>query len=204
VAPTSPDGRGTVCGTSPWSGKKWGAYLLVATFAEGTFTLTEPAKDNDGNAGPNPPMPDFTSPCPVPSGGWRALDPAKATSDTLNTIAGMVYADPDFAGLWIDQQPPPSGPSPMNDPAKLVLNVRFVGDLDRHEAEIRQVWSGALCLSAAKHPMVELTKIQQESMNEPGTTESSIDVITGTIHIGVDHFGRWCRGGPVRVPPRTY
>jgi hypothetical protein len=33
--------------------------------------------------------------------------------------------------------------------------------------------------------MVELTKIQQESMNEPGTTESSIDVITGTIHIGV-------------------
>jgi hypothetical protein len=43
-------------------------------------------------------------------------------------------------------------PSPMNDPAKLVLNVRFVGDLDRHEAEIRQVWSGALRLSAAKHP----------------------------------------------------
>lgn len=73
----------------------------------------------------------------------------------------------------------------MNDPAKLVLNARFIKDLDRHGADIRKVWGGALCVSQAKHSLAELTKIQAGLASERGMTHASTDVVTGTVEIGV-------------------
>ena len=60
----------------------------------------------------------------------------------------------------------------MNDPTKFVLNVRFTKDLARHEADIRTVWGGALCLSLARHIMAELMRIQVVVASAPGSYSS--------------------------------
>jgi hypothetical protein len=165
---------------------KWGTYLITGTFDGRTFKLTEPAKANNGSLNPEPRTPDFTSPCPAPAGGWKPVDPINTTHNALQAAQGMVNADPDFAGLWIDQKPTPNDPAtPANDPAKLVLNVRFTKDLTRHEAEIRKVWGGALCVSQAKHSVAELDKIRADLASEPGVTDASTDIVTGTVEVDV-------------------
>jgi hypothetical protein len=167
------------------AGTTWGEYLITGTFDGHTFTLTEPAKVNDGRYSPHPSTPDFTSPCPAPAGGWRPVDPAKATDDAFQAVNAKVSNDPDFAGLWIDQKVTPTAQTPMNDPTTFVVNVRFTKDLARHEADIRTVWGGALCVSPARHSLAELTGIQSALSREPGINYGSIDIITGTVHIGV-------------------
>ena len=168
------------------AGTTWGSYVITGTFDGHTFTLTEPATVNNGQFTPNRATPpDFSTPCPPPAGGWRPTEPAKATDGAMQAANMMANADPDFAGSWIDQDPAPSGPSPMNDPTKLVLNVRFTKDLARHEADLRTVWGGALCVSEARHTMSELTDIQRQLSNEPGITHSLVDGVTGTIEVGV-------------------
>ena len=70
-------------------------------------------------------------------------------------LPALAEAEPDFAGFWVDQfpdQPPYGG----NDPTRLVVNVRFTGDLERHERELRKVWGGALCVSQAERTQAEL------------------------------------------------
>jgi hypothetical protein len=168
------------------AGTSWGGYLVTGTYDGRVLTLTEAPKVDDGSLGPPPSMPDLTSPCPVPAGGWRPVDAAKATDNALQAATAMVNADPDFAGLWVDQKVPSYvGSTPTNDPAKLVLNVRFTKDLARHEAAIRKVWGGSLCVSAAKRPQAELTRIQDQLTGTPGMTGSSIDILTGTVEVRV-------------------
>ena len=163
----------------------WGEYLITGTFDGHTFTLTEPPKVNDGQYSSPGPSPDFTSPCPAPAGGWRPVDPARATDGALQAVNARVNNDPDFAGLWIDQKVTSTVQTPRNDPTKLVLNVRFTKDLARHEADIRTIWGGALCVSKALHTLAELTSIQSVLSDGSGTSYSSIDIISGTVHIGV-------------------
>jgi hypothetical protein len=55
-----------------------------------------------------------------------------------------------------------------------VLVVRFTGDLARHEAEIRAVYGGAICVIAGERSIAELTKIQHEEASERGMV-SSVD-----------------------------
>jgi hypothetical protein len=162
------------------AGTTWGSYVIIGKFDGRTFTLTEPAKVNDGRATPSRPRPDYTSPCPTPPGGWRPVDPAKATDDAFQAASIMANADPDFAGLWIDQKLPSGG---RNDPAKLVLNVRFTKDLAGHEADIRRVWGGALCVSQARRSLAELTEIQKKVQRGPEVILTSIEVVTGTIEM---------------------
>lgn len=158
------------------SGTKWGSFILTGTFDGKSFTLTEPAKTDDGSFKPFERKPDFTSPCPGP---LAPVDLTKATDDALQATNALVAGDADFGGLWIDQN------TGQNDPAKLVLNIRFTKDLTRHETEIRKVWGGALCLSLARHTEAELRRIQDEVTDEAGMSWTSTDVVTGTVEIGV-------------------
>ena len=166
-------------------GTTWGSYILTGTFDGRTFALTEPARANDGSATPSRPTPDFTSPCPQPAGGWRPIDPAKASDSALQAANVMVNDDTDFGGLWIDQKVTSGGQTPVNDPTMLVLNVRFTKDLARHEADIRKVWGGALCVSQARHSFAELTAIQNRITEGPGLVYTSIDVVAGTVEMEV-------------------
>jgi hypothetical protein len=44
-----------------------------------------------------------------------------------------------------------------------ILNVAFTGDLARHEAELRAVWGGRLCVTRYERSLVELRRIHEEA-----------------------------------------
>jgi hypothetical protein len=166
---------------------KWGSYLLVGTFDGKTFTPTQPARSPD--VPPSTPVtgtgPDFTTPCAEPRGGWKPVDRDKATDAAFNAAVEKANGDPDFGGLWIDEPAAALDPTPHNEPQRMVLNVTFTKDLDRHEAELREVWGGSLCVSLAKHTEAELRRIQDELTKEPGAVSSGADATTGTVNLGV-------------------
>jgi hypothetical protein len=175
-----------VDGAQSASGTTWGDFTVVGTWDGAALTLTEP---------PGPPSPstgreaDLSTPCPAPPGGWAVVDPAKLGGQG----AALAYADaePDFAGAWLDQSTNPASDdrqpdeSAMNDPARLVLNVRFTGDLERHEAEIRERWGGPLCVTEGARTIQELLDIQQEVGEELGALGSGIDSTIPAVEVSV-------------------
>jgi len=181
-----------VDGEESASGTTWGTFHVVGTFLDGTFTVTEPPGPPDPALSPEP-TPDFSSPCPEPPGGWAVVDPATATDAGQQEAATYATSQPDHAGLWIDQSINPAladgadpGDEPAaNDPTQYILNVRFTGDLERHEAELRQRWGGALCVSPADHSEAELRAIQDELAGEDAFLYSSVDITENRVELGV-------------------
>jgi hypothetical protein len=151
------------------SGTTWGSYLVTGTWDGQRFTLTRPPAPDDGSLTPELEAPDLTSPCAEPAGGWQPADPATATQDSLAAALARAAAEPGYAGSWLDQSyldragevDQSESEAAANDPSRLVLNLRFTGDLAQREQAIREVWGGALCLSGAAHTEAELLDIQQ-------------------------------------------
>ena len=176
-------------GEEAFGGTIWGVYRVVGMYADGFFTLTEP---------PGPPQLeepesiDFTSPCPPPEGGWTVRVPALATDQAMEAANAYAQSQPDYGGLWLDQSINPAATSTdhsvlesqMNDPTKLILNVRFTEDLEAHEAELLRLWGGALCVSLAERTEQELIRIQNE-VSGPGSLWSSTDIVEGRVDLGV-------------------
>lgn len=174
------------------SGTTWGEYSLVGTWDGAAFTVTEPPVEADRSSMPADDH-RFATPCPAPEGGWVPVDPATATDEAMQAAIAYAEAQPDVGGVWLDQSiNPASGEDPvdelaMNDPALLVLNVTFTGDLDRHEAEIRARWGGALCVSEVTATRGELEAIRDEIYDDLGDQLlfSSVDDVRGRVEIGV-------------------
>ncbi|SDJ63575.1 hypothetical protein [Nonomuraea jiangxiensis] len=169
------------------SGVRWGSYRVVGTWDGARLTLTEPPGAPERET---PPGEDFSSPCPAPEGGWRPVDPARATQPALEQAIARAGTAKEFAGAWVDQDylGERGADSPdANDPARLVLNLRFTGDLSDREAWIREVWGGALCVSGARRTEAELNSIQeqvQSGLGEAMITASS-SVLRNQVEVGV-------------------
>jgi len=175
----------SVTGHERASGTRWGEYVVIGTFAEGRFTLTKPAVPREEYDGPRPTYPEVSlgTPCPVPDGGWQVLDPAATTEASLEEVARTAEQLPGYAGLWLDQSINPAvdrvGEDPeaelaLNDPRKLVVNVRVVGDPAAAEAELRRIWGGALCVTRSKRTEAELRTIQEELGQLPWVLSSGV------------------------------
>lgn len=175
------------------NGTTWGSYLVVGTYTDAVFTLTEPATAPDPSLADDGFEVDFSSPCPAPAGGWTVVDPATATEAGQQAATDYALAQADYAGSWVDQSINPAmadGFDPgdeevANDPTKLVLNVRFTGDIERHTQELRARWGGPLCVFPAERTSFELDAIQVELSDEPGLLESSTDVVTNQVFLRV-------------------
>jgi hypothetical protein len=166
------------------SGTTWGSYILVGTFDGETFTLSEPAVVDDGSIErPAPEEPDFATPCPEPSGGWKPVDPERATDAAFNEATEKAQGTQGYAGAWMDQQFPDgeSSEDNANDPQRIVLNVTTTGDIAAMEAEIREVWGGSLCVSEAPRSEEELLAVQASLSDVPGLLSSSPDIRTGQL-----------------------
>ncbi len=164
---------------------KWGSYVLVGTFDGKTFTLTQPPRTPDEPTSTPDGQVKSTTPCPAPAGGWKPVDAARATDATFNDVVAKANADKDFGGLWIDEPAAALDLTPHNDPRRMVLNVRYTKDLARHEADLRKIWGGALCVSPARHTEAELRRIQDELTKEPGVVTSGTEPISGVVTVGV-------------------
>jgi len=159
----------------------WGDYVLIGTW-DGRLHLTEPPSRDDGTVrSPErfPDAPDLTTPCPPPEGGWRPVDPERTTTEAFEEAARAAATLPGFAGLWIDQ------PVGNDDPARMVMNVRFTGRLEAGERELRRIWGGALCVSAAERTKAELDDVQQDLWGLPGLASTGQDVAAGVVEAQV-------------------
>ncbi|RIQ33640.1 hypothetical protein [Jiangella rhizosphaerae] len=172
------------------NGVTWGYYSVTGTWDGSALTLTEPPLPGAATSPmvPDDAVPDLTSPCEPPAGGWAVVDAATATQAALDAALAHAASRPDYAGAWVDQSiNPATDEAAMNDPTKLVLNVRFTGDLEQHEADLRAIWGGALCVSAAEHTEQELLAIQEDVLTELGELASGAgtDPTTGTVSVDV-------------------
>ena len=139
----------------------WGSFHVVGTYDGSAFTVT--------NAGPPEPFEPsggdpVDTPCPEPDGGWMASDPSLATEDVMLELMRTVEDEPDFAGFSIDYVQEPVG-EVVAEPGGIIANVAFTSDLEGHDAEIRELWGGPLCLVEHEHTYDELRRIQRELGN---------------------------------------
>ena len=176
-------------------GTTWATYTVVGTYDGERFTLTEtPTPAGEPHSVVGAELPDFSTPCEEPIGGWAVVDEAIATDEAMSAAITYAEAQPDHAGTWIDQSinpalhdgDPADAEVAANDPTRLVLNLRFTGDLERHEQAVREIWGGALCVSLAEHTETELRAIQNELHGElPGVLASGVDPVTGVVTVDV-------------------
>lgn len=123
---------------------------------------------------------DFASPCPEPSGGWQPKDPARATAADQQRVFAAAERLPGYADAWLDDRGDPG-----QDPARIVVNVRVIGEPAEAERSLRAVWGGSLCVTRAQRSAAALRRIQTALSHEPGLLSS--DSGRGTVEITVVH-----------------
>jgi hypothetical protein len=149
-------------------GTKRGNYVLVGTFDGNQLTLTQPAVDAPpwNESAPAPQGSEFPETrCPKPTGGWRPVDPAKATDGAFDAALRRAKTESGFGQVWKDQ-PYVEGQT-TTDPRKFVLNVSTTGDLAVMERKVRTVWGGSLCVSKTAHSAVQLSSVRDALMAKP-------------------------------------
>ncbi len=141
------------------SGTVWGTFHVVGTFDGETFTVTE--------AGPPEPVPapveetEFDSSCEPPPEGWEI----SAWSDNTDAVNEYIQAQPDYVRSWVSYIKKPT--EDVEDPGPFIFNVVFTGGAERHEAAIRNLWSGPLCVVVENVPSErELAQIRSEAERE--------------------------------------
>jgi hypothetical protein len=151
-----------VAGEKSARGTTWGDYVVYGTYADGRFTLSrKPVDPRTTSAGKSDEDGrDFASPCPTPKGGWFPKGRTMMSEDDQQRAMKRAQQDPNFGEIWVDQRPVgKQSEKNMNDPARLILNVRVTKDVAGMEVQLRAVWGGALCVSMAKHTDAELRRI---------------------------------------------
>jgi hypothetical protein len=150
------------------SGTTWGEYYVEGHFDGTTFTVAGPPRhptDADRMLFPYW-SPALVSPC---------TDLAPVAAGTDEQLAAVLELAPtlgDFAGLWLDTTVAPQ-----------IVNVAFTANRPAHEADLRAVWPGPLCV--IERP--GLTQAQADSIVTSILTSpdallgASFDVTTGRI-----------------------
>jgi hypothetical protein len=169
-------------GAESADGRTWGTYHVVGTFEGGAFTVTD--------VGPFEDEPfedvDFSSPCPEPPGGWPIVDAERTTQEYARAASAYASSQPDYVTSWSTHLYPE-----QEELGPVVFNAVFTGDVSRHEAELRKVWVGPLCVVRRGGPTAdELRRIRREV--EVGHAErglrmlwSQITAVEPTVEIGV-------------------
>lgn len=196
-----------------WSGSyeeqsavRWGQFLVVGTYdAQGfAFTPTEvtpwdestPYVQDGQNARDT-----FATPCPEPDGGWRVLDPGRTTDQTMEQVFARASQLRGYAASWVDRSRiPPAGPDATPEeqlaetapyPELTIVNVRVVGDPAAAERELRTVWGGMLCVTAAERTSAELNGVADQVMDElSGSRDhlgTGVDELAGRVSVQIIH-----------------
>jgi hypothetical protein len=165
------------------SGTTWGGYEVIGTYDGATFKLHEVVGSSTSNGGNEAA---FTAPCSTPAGGWVAHDPSMASRDDFTPAAQAAEAESDSTAVWIDYLEEPVG----EETGPFIGVFGFTGDLERHEAELRELWGGPICVFQQTIPFRELRRIQRD-LGDGGAlavgleqTYSSIDVQANVVEVG--------------------
>lgn len=136
-------------------GTIWGRFGLVGWYEGGTFAIADVgAPDKDASSFESDRG--FASPCPEPEDGWTGLE--HATQEDARPAIAYATSQPDHVTSWVTHL----------EHAKLefgpvIVNAVFTGDRERHEAGIRNVWGGPLCVVERNAPSArDLGRIRKE------------------------------------------
>jgi hypothetical protein len=190
------------------NGVRWVEAHVVGTWSasDSTLTLTEkPRRPRDAA----PPAAVPPAPCPEPAGGWRVVDPTKASQADLDAARQLAMSKPEYAGEWIDQS---TNPMARIDPAKITSTVppappsgiwvvAFTGNLTQYETELRARWGGRLCVVKHEHTDAELQAIVSRLFT-PEAKQAGVDVsaaspdptrdaVAATVMVPDDRAQRW-------------
>jgi hypothetical protein len=155
------------------SGTTWGQFTVTGRH-DGT-TLTVTARPVAGAAPSATDGSDsFDTPCPEPAGGWRVEDQSRVDDAALQAAVDLAQGEPDHAALWVDHPGPPDDQPPAA--GELVLNVAFTGDLPRHEADLREVWAGPLCVVRPERTVSALRAVQ-DALDGGGAGDLGVEVL---------------------------
>ncbi len=158
----------------------WASVRVVGIFDGTALILTEPPGEPVGGELPHETQ-DFTSPCPEPEGGWVIRNPALTDDTDWNRARIYAEAQPDFAGLWVDQLlKPGERENEEHDASTFVANFTFTGDLDEHRAALEKIYGGPACVSQGVRPLAELRAIQDTVFDVLSTPEA----VQAGIHAG--------------------
>ncbi len=171
-------------------GTRWGTLTLRGTYHDGVFTVKGEPEEPEAHVDDGDDA--ITAPCPQPADGWEIPDPERTREEDRLAATRAAEAQPDYAGAWIDYIAQPTDEEEMQPWGEnIVLVLAFTGDAERHEAEAREHWGGALCIWIHDRTEAELASIQRD-LDEPWiaemgieTTFSDRDITIGTVMIGV-------------------
>lgn len=169
-------------------GVTWGgSYHVVGSFDGETFTLTDkpgpPAEhlnpEDDSSSAPA---------CEEPADGW--IEEGAVNQQVAGRALSHVRREPEYSAGWVTQLEPAGVES---DTGAVVLNAAFTGNLDKHEASLRQHWNGSLCIIRYERSMDELEQIRAEvyAMLEELSVRmltSDLDEIGNSINVHVIHI----------------
>jgi hypothetical protein len=96
--------------------------------------------------------------CAEPGGGWPT---ASVTFTQYQQFVAAAQAPSDFAGLWVNQL------GPVANPGKDIYTVAYTGDIAAHEAALRAMWPGPLCVVAHSRSLAQLNAIEAAVTNDP-------------------------------------
>jgi hypothetical protein len=182
-------------GSEAKGGTTWGEYVVIGTYDGEHFTITEPPSPPVPPE-PTPERPPATTPCPPPPDGWDVVDAATTTEEAQNAAVAYAHAQPDYVEVWVDSSMNPAWAMKeseinadtlwmFNDPTKLILNVRFTGNLESHERALRAIWGGALCVSSGERTAAELESLRARLHDELAPLGSSVDGRAGQVFLQV-------------------
>jgi hypothetical protein len=144
-----------VSGEERLSGTTWGNYHVVGSYDGSTFTLTAVGPYEEDTSGPTDSG--FSSPCSEPAGGWSGLE--QATQEDARPAAAYARSQPDYVTSWVTHLEPTQA-----EFGPVIVNAVFTGDRERHEADMRKVWGGPLCVVERDVPTAdELARIRKEA-----------------------------------------
>ena len=150
-------------------GTTWGTYRLVGIYDGARFTVVRAvlapttSRPSAAELFKDEPRPA----CPEPAGGWEVPDPSRRSERSLEPVTRAARAQPDFAGLWLSYLGP-MGDNVAEDPGEFVLNVAFTGNPARHQAQLRPLWGGRLCVPRQQRTYRELLRIQRQVQGSAG------------------------------------
>ncbi|MFT4220381.1 MAG: hypothetical protein QM611_07700 [Microbacterium sp.] len=157
-----------------------GEFFITGWWDPATETLAPTevgnGRDFDWSTKPEPDDDvDFTTRCPEPAGGWHVLDEATTTDKAMDRVFRRATKLDGYTSSWMDSSLEPD-PTPeeiaamergesttsWNKPELMIVNVMVAGDVAAAEAELRKVWGGMLCVTAAERSRREIRAITKE------------------------------------------
>lgn len=118
------------------------------------------------------------SPCATPAGGWASqVDDKKVSLADFQAFRGYLDASPDVSAFWVEGS--------TAAPALDLTIVRFARDAALHEAELRAIWGGPVCVVEGGRAKQELVALEATVMAEVDGRSVYVDQLAGQLRVGV-------------------